>query len=104
MKQSDDRRRELRYLLLRATARVRKGEDGVPLTARIVDASRGGVRLAVEPAQTLAEGDQVMCELELPEALRKLVPARSTGTVVRVDGNVAAIRFNEEFFGQFETE
>ena len=92
-----ERRTEVRYLLLHAAARIHVGRLGERLTGRIVDASRGGVRLEVEATEKLRPGDDVACELEIPEALCKVVPAHPAGTVLRVQGNLAAIRFSEGF-------
>jgi hypothetical protein len=88
-----DRRKEPRYPV-KAYANVRKGEAGEVHHAQVVNASGGGVLLMVRSIHGLAVGDELICEVDLPQGLQAAIPHRGMGRVVRLDGIEAAVQYH----------
>jgi hypothetical protein len=88
-----ERRRSERFLF-KASATVRRGEEGEALRARVVNASLGGLLLAVKASEPLTVGDRVICEVNVPEGFETGMPRRGVGRVVRVDGEYAGVEFD----------
>ncbi len=92
-----EKRKEPRYpIAAEATIRPIDGGEGAP--ARTVNLSGAGVLLRFERPLGLRVGQQVICEVTLPDAPGKPLPSWGLGTVVRVDDSCAAIELQAGSF------
>ncbi len=87
----DDRRREPRFSIQAGAVALRR--DGHVANAITINMSGCGVLLELTGPLDLTVGDTVVCDFHLPDESGTLLPCWAEGTVIRLDGNRAAIDF-----------
>jgi Tfp pilus assembly protein PilZ len=93
---SSERRRETRFSA-GAQAILRRREGGDTYSAMTLDISTGGLLLALSP-NPFAVGDELLCEIALPDAPDQAFASWGVGRVVRVDDSKAAIELKSGVF------
>lgn len=96
---SSERRRETRFSV-GSQAILRRREGGDTYSAMTLNISTGGLLLAVSP-NPFAVGDELLCEIALPDAPDQAFVSWGLGRVVRVDDSKGAIELKS---GVFDTD
>ena len=97
--QGPDRRREPRYYV-GAPAVLRRPGGVETYSAVALNASSGGILLQLTGTQPFQVGDEVMCELALPDSAEQPLASWGIGRVIRVDNGQAAIELDAGTFSQ----
>ncbi len=87
----DERRKERRFpIQTNASIRVSKGTESANGTT--VNVSAGGAQVYLDTPLQLNLGDQVVCQIDLPDDLEEPLSSWAIAHVVRIDGNLIAIQ------------
>ena len=96
-RESSERRHEPRFSI-GAQAVLRRPEGSQSYPAVTLNISSGGVLLRLTEANPFSLGDQVFCEIALPESPDEPFAAWGTGQVVRISHADAAIELKAGIF------
>jgi Tfp pilus assembly protein PilZ len=92
-----DRRREPRFSI-GAQAVLRMQGDSKTYAAVTLNVSTGGLLLKVTESNPFTVGDNVECEIALPDAPQEAFASWGVGRVVRIDESGAAVELRSGIF------
>ncbi len=77
---------------------IQRDGDRTTVSAMSLNVSGGGIYLQLREPLGLTVGENVTCEVSLPDETDKPIPVWATGIVVRVDEFGAAVEFQAGSF------